>query len=172
MTDVLTHLFNALNLLWTQNIVHRDLKPANILLKQDFTPVVIDLGIAKIETPEATAITSPFFRSPCTPQYAAPEQLIGAGDEVTYKADQFAVGVIAYQVLTGHFPYGSYADSGEEELMQNFRDEKPLPIRTYVPEISEALERIILRLLAVQPYQRYRTARQILCELTEARTSR
>ena len=74
--EFLKKLFEALNLLWDQKIVHRDLKPDNILVNSNLEPTIIDLGIAKSMRDGTQTITHSLVSSPCTPQFAAPEQLM------------------------------------------------------------------------------------------------
>ncbi len=162
LVDFLMQLFSGLHLLWEKKIVHRDLKPDNILLKDNLEPVIIDLGIAKSMSDGATIITNPAFSSPCTPRFAAPEQLTNNKAEVTYKSDQFAVGVIAFLVLTGRFPYGSEAEIGVEGVIHNFLNGKIENLRELNREISDDLVSFVERLLKVFPYQRFRTIDEIM----------
>lgn len=167
LVEFLIHLFMALKLLWDQKIVHRDLKPENILVRPTLEPVIIDLGIAKSMSDGATIITNPAFPSPCTPRFAAPEQLTNNKAEVTYKSDQFAVGVMAFLVLTGVLPYGNEADIGVETVVHNCLSQKVESFRKYNTAASDGLVRFVERLLKPQPYQRFRTADEILNALTE-----
>jgi serine/threonine protein kinase len=87
-------------------IIHRDLKPGNILVTADGTPKLLDFGIAKILDPEAATETSEptltQFRA-LTPAYASPEQI--RGETITTATDVYSLGVVLYELLTGHPPY-------------------------------------------------------------------
>ncbi len=163
----LRHLFAGLNLLWEKKIVHRDLKPDNILIRPDLRPVIIDLGIAKSMSEGATIITNPAFPSPCTPRFAAPEQLTNNKTEVTYKTDQFAVGVIAFLVLTGKFPYGNDAEIGIEGVVHNCLSGKMESFRKYNTVVSDGVVKLIERLIRVHPFQRFRTLEEIMGTLAD-----
>lgn len=168
LVNFLYQLFQALILLWKAQIVHRDLKPDNILLRPGLKPVVIDLGIAKSFRPGTQDFT--IFGSPCTPRYAAPEQLNNIKTDITYKTDQFAVGVIAYQILTGKFPYGDVCEI-EGLIIENFSNGNIDNIRDHCGHINEKLAQFIEKLLQVHPYRRFRSGKTILQRLNEIRES-
>jgi Tol biopolymer transport system component/TolB-like protein/Tfp pilus assembly protein PilF/tRNA A-37 threonylcarbamoyl transferase component Bud32 len=87
-------------------VIHRDIKPGNILVTQDNTPKLLDFGIAKILNPEFAQDTlDPTATSMrlMTPVYASPEQ--ARGERVTAASDQYSLGVLLYELLTGHRPY-------------------------------------------------------------------
>ena len=168
LVDFLTHLFQALSLLWGAQIAHRDLKPDNILLQADLKPVIIDLGIAKSFRPGTQEFT--VFQTPCTPRYAAPEQLTNTKTDITYKTDQFAVGVIAFYILTGQFPYGDICQI-DAKILENFSQGNLTNIRDYSFSINDQLAEFIEKLLQVHPYKRFRNVATILQKLHEIRES-
>ena len=157
----LKELFNGLNILWEKKIVHRDLKPENILVRSNLKPTIIDLGIAKNMSPEATGITHHLLNSPCTPSFAAQEQLTNSKTEVTYKTDQFSVGIIAYLIYTKEFPYGRIDKIGVEGVVDNMKRATIAPISHFKGDISTTLDIFILKLLQAEPYKRFRTYAEI-----------
>ncbi len=169
LIDYLLHVFEALNLLWEKKIVHRDLKPDNILVKSDLSPVIIDLGIAKSMRDGTQVITSPFSSSPCTPQFASPEQLFNNKTEVTYKSDQFSIGILSYFFLTGEFPFGIFDDMGIDDYMKALSNNNIRDIKILNLNISEKMQLFVHRLLNIQPYKRFRNYKEIKSTLTAMR---
>ena len=87
------------------SVIHRDLKPGNILISSDGTPRLLDFGIAKLLNPEflPTPLVTQSDWRPMTPDYASPEQV--RGEAITGATDIYSLGVLLYELLTGHRPY-------------------------------------------------------------------
>ena len=152
--ELLYNLIEALKFLWNSNIVHRDLKPDNILINDNFDPVIIDLGIARFLEYESLTNTIALF-GPCTPIYAAPEQLLNKKELINMRTDFFALGIIILEMHLGYHPF----------LPEKVRDGKSIPENIvnglYVhPNVkkgtSDSFSLLIERLLKVHPYQRFR----------------
>jgi serine/threonine-protein kinase len=165
IVDFVCHLFKALDLLWSNKIVHRDIKPDNILIRPNLQPVVIDLGIAKSLRAGTAAFTVPGF-VPCTPQYAAPEQLQMNAD-LTPRVDQFAVGVILYHLLTATYPYGDVEEIEVEGLLTRLRTVQARPVQELNGSITAGFAQFVNRLLEIEPYRRFRNTSAILSALSE-----
>jgi len=108
-------------------VIHRDLKPGNILIAKGGVPRLLDFGIAKLLNPECvqTALVTRTDWRPMTPEYASPEQI--RGQAVSTATDVYSLGVLLFELLTGHRPYRSAGRSllEMERLVSETEPEKP-----------------------------------------------
>jgi len=170
---ILDELLSGLYAAHQVGVIHRDMKPGNCFLERQPDGGVrlklLDFGLARQADRVGGSIrpTNPGTLIG-TPAFMAPEQVMG--QKVTPATDLYAVGGIAYQLLTGHLPHD--ASSAIEVLTQKMKHEPTRP-RHHNPRIDEDVEAWILSLLARDPEQRPRDAdavRRALRRLTETRT--
>jgi tetratricopeptide (TPR) repeat protein len=103
-------------------VVHRDLKPKNILVDAQGVPKLLDFGIAKLLNPEVSGDAATGTALAMTPEYASPEQM--RGRPITTATDVYSLGVVLYELLTGHRPYGRDARDSLE-LLRAVCEEEP-----------------------------------------------
>lgn len=140
-------------------IVHRDLKPRNVMVKQDGTVTVLDLGVASVMDTDTTRLTH--TGSPIgSPAYMAPEQAMGGA--VGPYTDLYALGVLLHELLSGEVPFAGSTALG---VLHRHLYEPPLPVRRLRPEVPEPLEALVLRLLAKDPQHRHGSAQEVYEEL-------
>jgi serine/threonine protein kinase len=163
--EFVQHCFAGLDLLWANKIVHRDLKPANILVRPDLTPVIIDLGIAKSFNEGTVDLTPGFAETPHTLRYGSPEQLLNRKIDINYKSDQYSMGIVAYQLLCGKFPFGDMVEIGPDQVIQNMIDFNYTQISDAGGKCCEEFENFIKKLLQPEPHQRFRTTKKIFQQL-------
>ncbi|MEU6217371.1 protein kinase [Streptomyces sp. NPDC047022] len=135
-------------------IIHRDLKPRNVMVKQDGTVTVLDLGVASVMDTDTTRLTH--TGSPIgSPAYMAPEQAMGGA--VGPYTDLYALGVLMHELLSGDVPFTGTTALG---VLHRHLYEPPVPVRRLRPEVPEALESLVLRLLAKDPQHRPASAQE------------
>ncbi len=135
-------------------IVHRDLKPANILVTTQGEPKVLDFGIAMdMQLDERTMITQT-GQLLGTLQYMAPEQVDRTTNESSTRTDVYALGLIAFEILTGTSAHAG-RDSSMYELVRSIRDDEPQTLGTHDRALKGDLETIIAKALSREPQRRY-----------------
>lgn len=165
---IIAQVGSALQATHSKEIIHRDLKPDNIFLCEtpdtDLPHVkVLDFGVSKVRTLEKN-ITVKEHGFLGTPQYMSPEQAIGNAD-VDQAADQFSLGIITYEMLSGYLPFGG------EQLMQivtNIVQSEPISIRELVPSLSVDVERIIHKALSKNKENRFPSCNAYVSALVQA----
>ncbi|MFI5521499.1 protein kinase [Streptomyces platensis] len=136
-------------------IVHRDLKPRNVMIRPDGSVVVLDLGIASALDTDTTRLTH--TGSPIgSPAYMAPEQAMGGA--VGPHTDLYALGVLLHELLSGEVPFAGSTALG---VLHRHLHEEPVPVRTLRPDVPEALEALVLRLLRKDPQARPADAQEV-----------
>ncbi|HUJ26632.1 MAG TPA: bifunctional serine/threonine-protein kinase/universal stress protein, partial [Myxococcales bacterium] len=149
---------DALHELHRQQVVHCDLKPDNVIVKPDGQVVLIDFGLAcHARFPDLIAEEQ---RSAGSAPYISPEQLLGVRGDA--RSDLFSLGVILYELATGELPFGIPASRGGER-QRLWMD--PDPPAVLAPEVSPALQEVILRCLEPEAPQRYQSAALLAFDL-------
>ncbi len=161
ITRIIREVASALSYAHERGIVHRDVKPVNVLMDQSRRAVLSDFGIAKV-----LASISAMTRSGAgvgTPEYMSPEQCKGI--QVDARADIYALGVMLYEMLTGHTPFE--ADNYTALAHSHIYEQPPNPSR-YNPRISPAVQAVTLKALAKSPEDRFQSAMDMAITLDQA----
>lgn len=158
-------LLAGLDVLWSRNIVHRDIKPANIIIRPNSKPVILDLGIARQLDKETLTATCQLM-GPCTPIYAAPEQLENRKDLIGPRTDMFSLGIVLYILATQRHPFNPSEDKSTAEIIDSIIAQHPPSPRSFNSELSDEFSNFILRLLQKQPFQRFRNCHSCVQVLT------
>ncbi len=170
--SLLRDVARALAYAHAQGVVHRDIKPENILLSGG-AAVVTDFGIAKAisasrtqETAGNDATLTQAGSSIGTPAYMAPEQAIGA--PVDHRADLYAWGVVAYEMLAGTHPFGGRI--GTQQLIAAHIAEAPAPLSVKVPALPRSVADLVMQCLEKDPARRPATAEFLVTGLSSVTT--
>ncbi len=152
---------DAVNAAHLHGVIHRDLKPSNILIDRAGEPHVLDFGLAKVahnSTLAAQTMTAAGQFIGSLP-WASPEQADGEGDAVDIRTDVYSLGVVLYQLLTGHFPYPIAGNW--RAVAETIVHTEPRPPRLLRHDIDDDLQRIVLKSLSKDPARRYQSAGEL-----------
>ncbi|MHC4252527.1 MAG: protein kinase domain-containing protein, partial [Planctomycetota bacterium] len=153
--DIAIQAAKALNYAHESKVVHRDVKPANLMLTNDGTVKVADLGIAKTfeDSAQASGVRG-------TPHYMSPEQ--AAGRKVDARTDVYSLGATLYHMLTGSLPF-----EGENDYeVVSAHTSATLPaVQEREPDVPDSVARVVERMMARDPARRYQTMRAVVADL-------
>jgi serine/threonine protein kinase len=147
--EIIRQLLDGLGYAHAQGVVHRDIKPSNLLINDDGRIKISDFGIAHLDTSSLTQVGEIMG----SPGYMSPEQF--TGDEPDSRTDIYAVGVIAYELLTGRKPF----TGSNVEIMRQVISEVPRNPSEFNPRISVQLDWAVQKSLAKKREERFQTAR-------------
>jgi serine/threonine-protein kinase len=161
-TKIMIDICKGLSVAHQINVVHRDIKPANILVNDENVVKVVDFGLAAAAS-EGGADASRITKSGIlvgTPTYMAPEQVRGRA--IDTRTDIYSLGIVMYEMYTGKPPY---KDKDHMATLFKHVEGKAKPASEMNPEISEELNRIIMKAIHVDPTQRYQTVTELQRDL-------
>src|SRR5437773_2084445 len=172
--DVAIQVTSALAAAHQAGIVHRDIKPENIMLRPDGYVKVLDFGIAKLAEQELPA-TMPRDEALLlvetnlgsilgTVRYMSPEQ--ACGGHVDKRTDIWSLGVVLYEMLTGHEPF---TGDTPRDVMSSILEKEPPPLTRYIAGAPAELQQIVTKALRKERSQRYHSAHELLEALKDLR---
>ena len=158
--NIASQICEGLEAAHRQGVIHRDLKSQNIIINSAGQIKIIDFGLAHTAHLEGMTVSGLIMG---TPEYMAPEQV--AGKKVDERADLYSLGIILYEIFTGKVPF-----HGDSAIAIGFKQmkEDPPPPRSLNGQLPEPVERVILKALAKEPLQRYRSAGELRGDLEGA----
>ncbi|MBE0620998.1 MAG: serine/threonine protein kinase [Burkholderiales bacterium] len=157
--DIAAQIAEGLAYAHEHHVVHRDIKPANIMITPQGRVKITDFGIARMRLAESRTQAGVILGSP---KYLSPEQV--TGQRADHRADIFSLGVILYQMLTGHTPFNG--DSLGALMYQTTNLDPPAP-STVNAQVPVILDYIVAKALAKAPESRYQGAAELAKDLRE-----
>lgn len=145
--DILTKVGSALGYAHRRNVIHRDVKPGNVMIDEEGTPIVTDFGIAKVAATKGLTQTGTTIG---TPAYMSPEQC--EARDVTPASDQYSLGAVAWEMLTGKTPFGG--DSAVQTMYKHCHEPLP-PLQDFRPDCPPEVLETVTRMLAKRPEDRW-----------------
>jgi serine/threonine-protein kinase len=162
--EILRQVCRGVQAIHDAGAFHGDLKPGNVLVGPGFRLVVVDVGLAS--TTDATGETTGRARCFGTPDYLAPEHIVGRRGAPPQRADVYALGVMAFELLTGRVPFGK--GSLQEVLLRHLKTKAPLA-SSIAPSLPAALDEVLARTLDKDPALRPASPRELFGALLAAR---
>ncbi|MCA9311651.1 MAG: protein kinase, partial [Phycisphaerales bacterium] len=163
--EMLASVADAVHHAHQRGVIHRDLKPANVLVEAEGMPKVLDFGVARLvdDAQRGDARTEEGI-IPGTLPWMSPEQVAGAPGQVDIRTDVYALGVIAYEVLTGVHPFDE-DDPSLAELVVRIQHRDATPPGAHARALRGDLEVVIARAMAKDPQRRYGSASDFAADL-------
>jgi serine/threonine protein kinase len=169
IVDIALQIARALEAAHEKGVIHRDIKPGNIFISDAGRVKVLDFGLARripIEDPGTLGLEGSTMpgRPIGTASYMAPERILQM--PLDPRCDLFSLGVVMYEMATGRLPF---AAASPAETVTNILEKEPTPVATLSPNRSGQLDRIVTRLLAKNPEDRYASASALCVDLEALR---
>ncbi|RMG15651.1 MAG: serine/threonine protein kinase [Planctomycetota bacterium] len=144
-------------------VVHRDIKPENVMLTREGTAKICDFGIVKMRDLDEGGLTIA-GTTVGTPFYISPEQARGE-DDLDLRSDIYSLGITLFHLTTGRVPFTGKSQGAI--LVRHILEEVPDP-RSFAPNLSEALARLVLRMTRKRPEERYDDAEALVADIDRA----
>jgi tetratricopeptide (TPR) repeat protein/tRNA A-37 threonylcarbamoyl transferase component Bud32 len=162
--DTFVRICDAVHHAHQRGVIHRDLKPSNTLVDAGGQPHVLDFGLAKLTRCEVDESRASLTGGPIgTPAFAAPEMVSGNQRDVDVRSDVYSLGVMLYQVLTGHLPHEPTADWAR--LIDDIRHRDPPAPRQVNAGIDRELDAIIRCAIAKEIRRRYESVAALAADI-------
>ncbi|MCL4742886.1 MAG: serine/threonine protein kinase [Phycisphaerales bacterium] len=160
---MLGRICDAVQSLHEHGVIHRDIKPANILITPAGAVVILDLGLASLLAEEAAATLTSDGQPVGTPAYMSPEQARGERSRLSTRTDVYALGALAYLLLTGHTPHDTRASL--HEAVRRVAQDPPRPARTLEPTLPKPLAAVLDKACSQAQERRYASAGELAADL-------
>jgi MFS family permease len=160
VVSYISQVADALDYAHSLGVVHRDIKPGNLLFHLDGRLLLGDFGIVRLKAMPGLTSVGIFLG---TAEYASPEQI--STNEIDFRSDIYSLGIILFELLTGSVPYTG--PNAFAVMARKMHDQLP-SIRDFRPDLSPAIEAVVVKALAKNPADRYQSASEVAAELRTA----
>lgn len=158
------YMAQALQHAHEQNIFHRDLKPENILLREDFSPLLTDFGLAPDAELDRRLSESGFTLG--TPDYMSPEQALS--EPCNQRSDIYSLGVVLYELVSGKVPFVAETPA---EIMDLVVNSSPVPLQS-IAEVSKGYHQVVMKCIEKKPSNRYAQMQHLEMDLWRVKQGR
>jgi tRNA A-37 threonylcarbamoyl transferase component Bud32 len=159
--DIVRPVADALSYAHSRGVLHRDVKPSNILIDSEGNVYLVDFGLARIAQSNDSTLSHDMIIG--SPQYISPEQ--GKGEEADDRSDLYSFAVVVYEMFTSHIPFAG--DTPYSTILSHINDPLPPP-RQFNAKINPAVEQVLVKALAKDRAQRFRSIREFMRALENA----
>ncbi len=163
---LLIQICNAMQYAHLRGVVHRDLKPGNILVNDAGQPKILDFGLARVTNSDIQAVTMHTAAGQIlgSLNYMSPEQASGMPDQIDFRADIYALGVIGFSMFSGRLPL-NLRNKPLYLAIKDIQETQPPLLGTILPELRGDLESIIAKALQKKKERRYQNASDLAEDL-------
>ena len=160
--DICEQMLSGMQAAHTAGVIHRDLKPSNMMLTPKGALKIMDFGIAKFGDSALTKAGMVLG----TPSYLAPEQ--ASGRRIDHRADIFSLGAIVYELFTGE---RAFPGESTTSIIYKVMNDEPIPPRAIEPSLSPSLDSVIIKALAKDPLNRFKSCEEFAAALRTSRAN-
>jgi len=161
--EILAKVGDAVQTLHERAVIHRDLKPSNILVTANGDPVIIDLGIAILQSNEGSVTLTEEGKPIGTPAFMSPEQASGERARISTRSDVYALGATAFKILTGETPHDT--NTTIHEAVRRVVQDQPRDPRALDPSLPKSLAAVLGKACSHSPEHRYASAKEVAADL-------
>lgn len=160
VVDIMEQILSGVATAHAHDIIHRDLKPQNVLMDKNGNAKISDFGVALAQEEQTLTQTNAVVGSV---HYLSPEQ--ARGHLATKRSDIYSLGIILYEMLTGRVPFEG--ENAVSIAIKHYQNQIPY-VRDFDPRIPQALENVVLKATAKNPFDRYNNVTEMATDLSTA----